>query len=86
MPDTSPVSGDAGLRAADARLRELLAERDAEVAELSLQVAAMDAAATGITVNAGRRTALVWVCAHSAADLYAGETADRWRMAGRVNG
>ncbi len=37
------MPGAAGLRAANARLRELLAERDAQIAELRLQVAARDA-------------------------------------------
>ena len=47
MPDPSPVPGEigdlaemvAGLRAANARLRELLAERDELIAELRVQVA-----------------------------------------------
>ena len=46
MPDTSPVPGEAaapdqliaGLRAANARLRELLAERDGQIAELLVRV------------------------------------------------
>ena len=39
MPDTPPVPGDAaGLRAANARLRELLAERDMQITELREQV------------------------------------------------
>jgi transposase len=36
-----PDSGDAGLRAANARLRELLAERDAEITELREQLAGL---------------------------------------------
>ena len=47
MPDTTPVPGEAaalaemvaGLRTANARLRELLAERDDLITELRLQVA-----------------------------------------------
>ena len=47
MPDPSPVPGEigdlaemvAGLRAANARLRELIAERDELIAELRVQVA-----------------------------------------------
>jgi transposase len=43
------VPGDAaGLRAANARLRELLAERDAQITELRLQVAARDAEIAGL--------------------------------------
>jgi transposase/uncharacterized coiled-coil protein SlyX len=43
------VPGDAaGLRAANARLRELLAERDAQIAELSLRVAGRDAEIAGL--------------------------------------
>jgi transposase len=49
VPDTPPVPGDAaGLRAANARLRELLAERDAQIGELGLQVAARDAEIAGL--------------------------------------
>ena len=52
VPDTPPVPGDAaacgeltaaGLRAANARLRDLLAGRDAQIGELQAQVAAQDA-------------------------------------------
>ncbi len=52
VPDTPPVPGDAaasgeltaaGLRAANARLRDLLAGRDARIGELQAQVAAQDA-------------------------------------------
>jgi hypothetical protein len=46
VPDTPPVPGGAaadelitGLRAANARLRELLAERDARIVGLEMQVA-----------------------------------------------
>jgi len=40
VPDTFGVPDDAaGLRAANARLRELLAERDAEIARLRAQLA-----------------------------------------------
>ena len=50
MPDTSRVPGEAaspdeviaGLRAANARLRELLAERDAHIAQLLAQAAQLD--------------------------------------------
>jgi transposase len=49
MPDTSPVPGDAaGLRAANARLRELLAERDAQIAELRLRAGARDTEIAGL--------------------------------------
>ena len=49
MPDTPLVPGDvAGLRAANARLRELLAERDAEITELRLQVTARDTEIAGL--------------------------------------
>ena len=49
VPDTPPVPGDAaGLRAANARLRELLAERDAQIAELRMQVAARDTQIAGL--------------------------------------
>ena len=52
VPDTPPVPGDAaaageltaaGLRAANARLRDLLAGRDTRIGELQAQVAAQDA-------------------------------------------
>jgi len=44
VPDAPAVPGDeAGLRAANARLRELLAERDAEVAGLRVLVAELQA-------------------------------------------
>jgi hypothetical protein len=36
-----PDSGETGLRAANTRLRELLAERDAEIAELRMQLSAV---------------------------------------------
>ncbi|MGH3201488.1 MAG: IS66 family transposase [Streptosporangiaceae bacterium] len=50
MPDTPPVPGDAaGLRAANARLRELLAGRDTQIAELRLQVRARDAQIAGLS-------------------------------------
>ena len=50
MPDTHPVPGDAGgLRAANARLRELLAERDTQIAELRMQLAARDAQIAGLS-------------------------------------
>ena len=43
------MPGDAaGLRAANARLRELLAERDAQIAELRMQVAARDTQIAGL--------------------------------------
>ena len=44
MPEVTgvPDSGDAGLGGANARLRELLAERDAHIAQLLAQAAQLD--------------------------------------------
>jgi hypothetical protein len=50
------VPGDAaGLRAANARLRELLAGRDAEVAELRALVADLQAQVAELAARAGQR-------------------------------
>jgi transposase len=46
-----PDSGDAGLRAANARLRDLLAERDAQVAVLREQVAALQLQVEGLAAQ-----------------------------------
>ena len=55
-----PVPGDAaGLRAANARLRELLAERDTQIAELRLQVRARDAQIAGLSEQLERLGAQV---------------------------
>ena len=57
MPDVPAVSGDeAGLRAANARLRELLAERDAEVAGLRAQVAELQAQVADLAARAGQNS------------------------------
>ena len=48
-----PDSGDGGLRAANTRLRELLAERDARIAEQAAEIAALREAA-GSAAVAGR--------------------------------
>jgi transposase len=54
VPD---VPGDAaGLRAANARLRELLAERDAQVAELRALVAGLQAQVAELAARAGRNS------------------------------
>ena len=64
VPDTPPVPGDAaasgeltaaGLRAANARLRDLLAGRDTRIGELQAQVAAQDA-----RIGELRRRWLTW--------------------------
>ncbi len=57
MPDVPDVPGDAaGLRAANARLRELLAERDAQVAELRALVADLQAQVAGLAARAGQNS------------------------------
>jgi hypothetical protein len=43
-----PESGDAGLRAANTRLRELLAERDARIAEQAAEIAVLREALAGL--------------------------------------
>jgi hypothetical protein len=54
VPDAPAVPGDeAGLRAANARLRELLAERDAEVAGLRVLVAELQAQVADLAARAG---------------------------------
>ena len=54
-PGVAIVSGDAaGLRAANARLRELLAERDAQVAELRALVADLQAQVAELAARAGQ--------------------------------
>jgi transposase len=47
-----PDSGDGGLRAANARLRELLAERDAEIAVLREQMAALQSQVADLAAQA----------------------------------
>ena len=55
MPDMPGVPEDAaGLRAANARLRELLAERDAEVAGLRALVAELQAQVADLAARADR--------------------------------
>jgi hypothetical protein len=55
VPDMPGVSDDAaGLRAANARLRELLAERDAELAELRALVAGLQAQLADLAARAGQ--------------------------------
>ena len=57
MPDVPDVPGDAaGLRAANARLRELLAGRDAKVAELRALVADLQAQAAELAARAGQNS------------------------------
>jgi transposase len=57
VPDVPAVPGDAaGLRAANARLRELLAERDAEVAELRALVADLQARVAELAARAGQNS------------------------------
>lgn len=57
MPDAPDVPGDAaGLRAANARLRELLAERDAQVAELRALVADLQAQVAELAARAGQNS------------------------------
>ena len=66
MPDMPLVPGEAaalaetaaGLRAANARLRELLAERDAQIADLRVQVA--EAGELREQVAELRRRSLTW--------------------------
>lgn len=57
MPDMPGVAEDAaGLRAANARLRELLAGRDAEVAELRALVAELQAQVAELAARAGQNS------------------------------
>ena len=57
MPDVPGVPGDgAGLRAANARLRELLAERDAQVAGLRVLVADLQAQVAELAARAGQNS------------------------------
>ena len=57
VPDVPDVPGDgAGLRAANARLRELLAERDAQVAELRALVADLQAQVAELAARAGQNS------------------------------
>jgi transposase len=57
VPDAPAVPGDeAGLRAANARLRELLAERDAEVAGLRALVAELQAQVADLAARAGQNS------------------------------
>ena len=57
MSDATDVPGDAaGLRAANARLRELLAERDAQVAELRALVADLKAQVAELAAQAGQNS------------------------------
>jgi transposase len=57
VPDVPDVPGDAaGLRAANARLRELLAERDAQVAELRVLVADLQAQVAELAARAGQNS------------------------------
>ena len=57
MPDMPAVPGDAaGLRAANARLRELLAERDAEVAGLRALVAELQAQVADLAARLGQNS------------------------------
>ena len=57
MPDMPAVPGDeAGLRAANARLRELLAGRDAEVAGLRALVAELQAQVADLAARAGQNS------------------------------
>lgn len=57
MPDAPGVPDDAaGLHAANARLRELLAERDAEVAELRALVAGLQAQLADLAARAGQNS------------------------------
>jgi transposase len=57
VPDVPDVPGDAaGLRAANARLRELLAERDAQVAGLRALVADLQAQVAELAARAGQNS------------------------------
>jgi transposase len=57
VPDVPDVPGDAaGLRAANARLRDLLAERDAQVAELRALVADLQAQVAELAARAGQNS------------------------------
>ena len=57
MSDAAAVPGDeTGLRAANARLRELLAERDAEVAGLRALVAELQAQVADLAARAGQNS------------------------------
>jgi hypothetical protein len=59
VPDTPAVPGDeTGLGAANARLRDLLAERDAEVAGLRALVAELQAQVADLAARAGQNSLL----------------------------
>jgi transposase len=58
-------SGDAGLRAVNARLRELLAERDAEIAVLREQMAALQSQVADLDKKVRHRSARCACCGKS---------------------
>ena len=56
MPDTPGMAGAAGLRAANGRLRELLAQRDAEIARLRAQVAELQEQVADLAARVGQNS------------------------------
>ncbi len=56
MSDTPGMAGAAGLRAANGRLRELLAQRDAEIARLRAQVAELQEQVADLAARVGQNS------------------------------